>query len=260
MTAGAGNPVHVGRILDHGPNWTWLQLDRGACALLRIGDIIRARPVSDDAPFRTGKCRVIGALGSFVHVARGARLDIIALADMDHVYLTERGDRRKPYAPLPAQPEPAFRLFEQDGELHLDTKHGPFRVTSGTVTPEQISRLREDRRRAIIGVDLGSEPSRHVVVTGRAPDGVFHIEPDPPDLAQLQAKLADKHREIETALQTAADTRAMFRGVDRSATPEKLSGAVIASLRRPDGFDQHQVDAARAALLAPAPPRYPRPR
>lgn len=27
---------------------------------------------------------------------------------------------------------------------------------------------------------------------------------------------------------------------------------------RPDGFDQRQVDAARAALLAPAPPRYPR--
>lgn len=49
-----------------------------------------------------------------------------------------------------------------------------------------------------------------------------------------------------------------FRGVDRSATPEKLSGAVLASQRRPDGFDQRQVDAAKAALLAPAPPRYPR--
>lgn len=35
---------------------------------------------------------------------------------------------------------------------------------------------------------------------------------------------------------------------------------ISAAPRRPDGFDQHQVDAAKAALLAPAPPRYPRAR
>lgn len=129
--------------------------------------------------------------------------------------------------------EPAFRLFEQDGALFVDTQAGPIKITADpTLRPNEIAFVQP--------------------VAGEA-----------------------------------------FRGVDRSATPEKLSGAVLQKsapaqpgkqwvapvicehpgynavfqidpdpppTTRPDGFDQRQVDACKAALLAPAPPRYPRTR
>ena len=83
------NPVHVGRIEAHGPEWLWFQLDRNAEAL-RKGDRIRVRPVSEEWPFRTGISVVLGVMGSIVHLERGVWRDIAAVADMDHVYLVGR--------------------------------------------------------------------------------------------------------------------------------------------------------------------------
>lgn len=89
-----------------------------------------------------------------------------------------------------------------------------------------------------------------------APGEVQFEQPAPisPELLAYQDRLV---RATHEAMGVPADP---FRGVDRSATPKRLSGAVLATPRRPDGFDQRQVDAARAALLASAPPRYPRTR
>lgn len=78
-----------------------------------------------------------------------------------------------------------------------------------------------------------------VICTTPGYNGVFHIEPDPPDLAERRAARVAEHQRREMQ--------------ERAAR-----GAVHAAATRPDGFDQHQVDAAKAALLASAPPRYPR--
>jgi len=298
VKADARHPVYIGRILEHASGWGWFRLDRAVNSAppgLQPGDRIRVRPVNEDSPFRTGECRVLGTFDDFVHVERGAWQDIAAIADMDHVYLTERGDRRHPYAPgekmtdrhpdsviaqvveetiekqvafleqphptpklvqkrtgyqpLPAQPEPAFRMCEQDGALYVDTKDGPIKVTADPT-------VRSDEVRF-------AQPA-----------------PIPESVIAARDELV---RRTHEAMGIPAD---VFRGVDRSATPAKLSGATLqksapatpskqwvtplvyedrpelelAPLRRPDGFDQRQVDAARAALLAPAPPRYPRAR
>jgi hypothetical protein len=82
-------------------------------------------------------------------------------------------------------------------------------------------------------------------------DGVFHIEPDPPDIAQRQAA---------RVLQRQQEERMRFLA---TGTPGKQWAVPSVYEERPtraDGFDQRQVDAARAALLAPASPRYPRSR
>lgn len=81
--------------------------------------------------------------------------------------------------------------------------------------------------------------------------------PPQPVPASTYAAIEDLVRCTHEAMGMPAD---LFRGVDRAASPERLSGATLAGQRRADGFDQHQVDAAKAALLAPAPPRYPRAR
>lgn len=83
------NPVHVGRILEHGPDWLWFRIDQGA-ENLRRGDRIRVRPVSEEYPFRTGIAVVLGVMGDVVHLERGAWRDIMAIADLDHVYLVGR--------------------------------------------------------------------------------------------------------------------------------------------------------------------------
>jgi hypothetical protein len=110
--------------------------------------------------------------------------------------------KRTGYQPLAPQPEPAFRLFNQDGSLYVDTKHGPIKVTA----------------------DPSVETPR-IITTCPGYNGMFHI-------------------------------------------PVRFDNEVMAAVEgdvgcfdppaRPDGFDQRQVDAARAALLAPVPPRYPR--
>lgn len=149
---------------------------------------------------------------------------------------------RGPYAPLPAPSEPAFRLFEQDGALYVDTKAGPVKITA-----DPTLRLNEVR------LDNGV--------------GVFHIEPDPPDLAQRQAaRVAERMAKegalcIEPWMKPAPVAPELLAQRDRMVTESyERCGLPAVPAGRPDGFDQHQVDAARAALLAPATPRYPRPR
>jgi len=39
---------------------------------------------------------------------------------------------RSPYAQLPPAGEPAFRLFERDGALYVDTQHGPVKISAAT--------------------------------------------------------------------------------------------------------------------------------
>ena len=82
-------PVHVGRILEHGPDWLWFRIDRSAEGLRR-GDRIRVRPVSEDWPFRSGIGAVLSTAGEIVRLDRNAWRDIVAIADLDHVYLVGR--------------------------------------------------------------------------------------------------------------------------------------------------------------------------
>lgn len=81
-------PVHIGRISDHGPDWLWFRIDNAEA--LRKGDRIRVRPVSEEWPFRTGISVVLGVMGEMVHLERGAWRDIAAIADLDQVFLVGR--------------------------------------------------------------------------------------------------------------------------------------------------------------------------
>jgi hypothetical protein len=116
--------------------------------------------------------------------------------------------------------EPAFRLIVKDGALYVDTKHGPVKIT--------------------VDPDATVETPR-VITTCPGYNAVFHIDPDPADLAQRQAERVVEHQR-------------------REMQERAIRGAVHAAGARPDGFDQRQVDAARAVLLAPVPRRYPRAR
>jgi hypothetical protein len=320
-TADARHPVHIGRIANHSPNWTWFQLDRST-ERLRVGDVIRVRPVSEDAPFRTGECRVLGVFADFVHLERPAWTDIVAIADMDHVYLTERPrpyapgekmtdrhpdsviaqvveetiakhpgmtklvQKRAGYQPLAPQPEPALRLTAKDGALYVDTKHGPVKVTADPTVPRDEVRFEH----TILSADLDAMLAEYE----RTRPG-----PRPPiDFAKLQKAPAQPGRQwVEPVVyepgskQRDAFTQAVSRAVavqdlaqqghitleearslmQAPQTPVRLDNEVMTATegdmscfdpppRRPDGFDQRQVDVARAALLAPAPPRYPRTR
>lgn len=105
-------------------------------------------------------------------------------------------------------------------------------------------------------------------------NGVFRIEPDPPDLAQRKAARVAEHQRAEVERMAKEDALCIEPWMKPApVAPELLAqrdrmmresyercGIPMAPAPRPDGFDQRQVDAARAALLAPAPPRYPRSR
>lgn len=133
------------------------------------------------------------------------------------------------FAPPSALEIERYRLREQGGALYIDTEHGPIKVTADPT-------LRVDEIRLDNGV------------------GVFHIEPDPPDLAERQAARVAEHQRREAGYMPLKSAPSI------PAAPAALGRPIPGIDTRPDGFDQHQVDAARAAMLAPAPPRYPRSR
>lgn len=81
-------------------------------------------------------------------------------------------------------------------------------------------------------------------------NAVFRIEPDPPDLAERRAARVAEHQEQERRGPFDYDVPS-YEGILKAPYEQT-------AVSRSDGFDQHQVDAAKAALLAPAPPRYPR--
>lgn len=93
-----------------------------------------------------------------------------------------------------------------------------------------------------------------IVTTCPGYNGVFHIDPDPPDLADRQAARVAEHqcREAEQLASGPFDYDVPhYDGILKAPYEQPAAG-------RPDGFDQGQIDAAKAALLAPVPPRYPR--
>lgn len=132
---------------------------------------------------------------------------------------------RSPYAPLPATPEPAFRLFEQDGALFVDTPSGPVKITTDpTVRPGEVR----------------------------------FVQPAtvPPEL------LEQRDRQMrETYERCGVDPAKLQKSAPAQPGKQWVTPVVYEDRpARPDGFDQRAVDAAKAALLAPAPPRYPRAR
>lgn len=167
-------------------------------------------------------------------------------------------------------------------EVSVDTPAGPIKVTADpTVPPREVRFVQPGAGDADLGAALerarqhppaagwslspptqpaGYRPAKidweklqnetpRVVTTCPGYNAVFHIEPDPPDLAERQATRVAEHQRREAE-----------RGPFDYDVPD-YSGILKAPYEqpaRPDGFDQRAVDAARAALLAPAPPRYPR--
>lgn len=302
MTA---NPVHIGRILEHGNDWRWFRIDRSVssscpASMLRPGDVIRVRAVNEDAPFRTGECRVLDTFDDFVHVERGAWRDIIAIADMDHVYLTECGDRRRPYAPgeklTDRHPDSVIaQVVEETIAKHCKSGVPSARIADAIVS-DSLDRMVEHLTKPIerppidwaklqkapaqpgrkwvepveyrIGEDEMQTETPRVVTTCPGYNGVFHIEPDPPDLAQRRAARVAEHQRHEMQEQPAR-CQCQMRAMHLTKLVGGRYRCALCDLEieehcqpgwRPDGFDQRQLDAAKAALLAPAPPRYPRSR
>lgn len=263
MTA---NPVYIGRILEHEPHWTWFRLDRLPESLHR-GDRIRVRPVNNhvDYPFRTGECTVLGVMGFCVHVEGLAWVDIAAIADMYHVYLTERP--RRADVERVRSIDAALDLNEKQRQFDREFPRTPIAAGDRVRWWPDVTDLGTPAAHAryIDGVVMKFDPlcirvtSSHGF-TERCPGGwlmppVGGVVDTSISLGLVRRrpyapgeKLTDRHPDSVIA-QVVEETLAKHPGL-----------AKLQKRTRPDGFDQRQVDAARAALLAPALPRYPRTR
>jgi hypothetical protein len=82
----------VGRIVEYSSGLSWVMLDRAVD--LPIGSVVRLKP-AEEASFRAGEARTLGALGYYLHFDHPLWAGVPAVAERDLVYLVDDANQQE---------------------------------------------------------------------------------------------------------------------------------------------------------------------